>query len=449
MVQSISTNTFAVSPIIVSADPTQGTHTTITSALSSAVSGQTIFLRDGTYTENITGKAGVVLTALLGDAAEPNVTIIGKCTFAVAGTFTIANIRLQTNSDFFLVNSGSAASIVYLTNCFLNCTNNTGISYTTANTSSSIICTGCNGDLRTTGISLFADSSTGTQEHINCFYNNTGASLTTSTKSAGNLALFYCFISNSITSSSAGVIIFEYSSIETPSLNITALTHNSTAAGCSINKCYFNTGSASGISLGAGSVVVIADCTISSTNTNAIDGSGTMFNAGVFFSNTSSLINATVTQTARNLDVGGISFNGGANVLSNFVSKTSFTPVLAFGGASTGITYSSQVGFYTRIGNMVSFAIHIILTNKGSSTGAATITGLPLACANDGNVYTWPMVIGSATVATATYFYSNMAAGSSTINVDFGTATSGGANVLADTNFANNTSIDITGFYFV
>lgn len=61
------------------------------------------------------------------------------------------------------------------------------------------------------------------------------------------------------------------------------------------------------------------------------------------------------------------------------ISTNSFTPSLEFAGAFTGITYSSQVGNYVKVGNAVSFNIYIALTNKGSSTGDATITGLPFA----------------------------------------------------------------------
>jgi hypothetical protein len=54
-----------------------------------------------------------------------------------------------------------------------------------------------------------------------------------------------------------------------------------------------------------------------------------------------------------------------------------FTPELNFGGASTGITYSSRFGRYTRIGNVVFWDIDMVLTSKGSATGDATIAGLP------------------------------------------------------------------------
>jgi hypothetical protein len=56
-----------------------------------------------------------------------------------------------------------------------------------------------------------------------------------------------------------------------------------------------------------------------------------------------------------------------------------WTPTLLFGGASTGITYSAQTGSYTRIGNLVIVEFDFTLSSKGSATGAATLSGLPIA----------------------------------------------------------------------
>lgn len=54
-----------------------------------------------------------------------------------------------------------------------------------------------------------------------------------------------------------------------------------------------------------------------------------------------------------------------------------FTPTVAFGGGSSGIVYSVQTGNYTVIGTQLFFTLVVTLTNNGSSTGAATIGGIP------------------------------------------------------------------------
>lgn len=63
-------------------------------------------------------------------------------------------------------------------------------------------------------------------------------------------------------------------------------------------------------------------------------------------------------------------------------SSGSWTPGIAFGAASVGVTYSLQVGRYVRNGNVVIASGHFILTSKGSSTGNVTITGLPFTTKN-------------------------------------------------------------------
>lgn len=54
-----------------------------------------------------------------------------------------------------------------------------------------------------------------------------------------------------------------------------------------------------------------------------------------------------------------------------------FIPVIAFGGASVGVVYGSQLGKWSVVGNEVVGEVNISLTSKGSSVGPVTITGFP------------------------------------------------------------------------
>lgn len=76
--------------------------------------------------------------------------------------------------------------------------------------------------------------------------------------------------------------------------------------------------------------------------------------------------------------VTGISFDSGSNILNSYVNRTAWTPALAFGGAAVGLTYAGRSGFYQKVGRLVFFTFSIELSAKGSSVGAATITGFPL-----------------------------------------------------------------------
>ncbi len=176
---ALSTNRYGTADLIVSSDASQGTHTTLAGAMADAVSGQTIFLRTS-VTENVTLTAGVNIDSWTGGTLNTP-TITGKLTMTTAGTCNISGIRLQTNSDFILAVTGSAASIVNLNNCYLNITNNTAISYTSSDATSEINIANSSGNIGTTGIALFAQTSAGSLNFSNFFLRNTGGSSTAST----------------------------------------------------------------------------------------------------------------------------------------------------------------------------------------------------------------------------------------------------------------------------
>jgi hypothetical protein len=68
--------------------------------------------------------------------------------------------------------------------------------------------------------------------------------------------------------------------------------------------------------------------------------------------------------------------SGNFNTLDDY-REFIFTPILRFGGANIGITYSYAYGAGVKIGRLVTVWISILLTNKGSATGAATIASVP------------------------------------------------------------------------
>lgn len=64
--------------------------------------------------------------------------------------------------------------------------------------------------------------------------------------------------------------------------------------------------------------------------------------------------------------------------LPNAARKT-WTPSISFGGLTNGITYAKQFGVIEVVGNEVTAQFEIELASKGSATGNAFITGLPIA----------------------------------------------------------------------
>ena len=73
-----------------------------------------------------------------------------------------------------------------------------------------------------------------------------------------------------------------------------------------------------------------------------------------------------------------------AELLDDYEEGT-FTPALAYAtGGTTGIAYASggQVGRYTKVGRVVSVYFRFALSDKGSGSGNAYISGLPYTVAN-------------------------------------------------------------------
>lgn len=133
-----------------------------------------------------------------------------------------------------------------------------------------------------------------------------------------------------------------------------------------------------------------------------------------------------------------------ANTLDDYEEGT-FTPTVTLGGGAVGATYGTQVGRYTKTGNRVSFSIRLTLTNKGSSTGALLVAGLPFA--TNTNVHTalsiWGNGLGSGVSTLMAFAVSN----STTIQLwrlGAGTATG-----LVDTDIGNSSDFIISGQYEV
>lgn len=125
-------------------------------------------------------------------------------------------------------------------------------------------------------------------------------------------------------------------------------------------------------------------------------------------------------------------------------SSGNWTPVLAFGGASTGITYGTQTGIYNRVGNIVYISARMSLTSKGSATGIATVTGLPFAVSgliSLLNFYAYAL-------ATSVSSTSAIILSGTTITLYFtvaGGAT--GAGTVTDTIIGNTSDLLISGTY--
>lgn len=137
-----------------------------------------------------------------------------------------------------------------------------------------------------------------------------------------------------------------------------------------------------------------------------------------------------------------------ANIKAAIWSGSTWTPTLAFGGLSTGITYSLQTAVVRQTGPFTLVVGAIILSSKGSATGAATILGSPVTSAN---------ITGTGTSGTVTVML-NMAsipgtplvfggANSAVINLGYWPSAGGARANFDNTHFNNNSQVNFTLLY--
>jgi len=394
---ALSTNNYGSEKFIVSASAAEGTHTTIAAALTSASSGDTIFLRPGTYTENLTLKAGVNIVANEVDAYTPNVTIVGTCTFTAAGTVSMSGIRLQTNSAFALAVTGSAASVVNLYNCFLNFTNNTGISLTSSSASSQIAVFYSRGNLGTTGIAYFAHSGSGNITFLYCNpMGNSGGSTTQNTISgSGTFNIDNSFLGSplSYTSTSSGSV--NWTSLDTVSLNVTALTIN-TSGTITSEYSKFVSGTATPCVVTAGSFTV-RNASLESSNATNASGAGSINYSNLTF------VNANHGMTVTSPFPYFASTHGWMPIVTKAASNSAtldFTELLQWGslrnyvivydgvvpatnGATLQLRYSTDGGSTYVATGYVSGWIQAPAPGTGYTTGATSATAAILqTCSN-------------------------------------------------------------------
>ena len=117
-----------------------------------------------------------------------------------------------------------------------------------------------------------------------------------------------------------------------------------------------------------------------------------------------------------------------------------WTPALQFGGATTGITYVTRVGAYTRIRDRVLINGYLQLSSKGSATGVATIAGLPVEAVNYAAI---AARVNASSFPSEPALYAR--AGSSLLTLEYFAA--GNVAALDNSHFGNTTNIIFGGSY--
>lgn len=379
MVQvSNSINFFSSEKWVVSTVAGEGTHTTLSNALSSATSGDTVFIMPGTYTENPTFKAGVNVCCNTCDGYTPNVTILGNCTFSGSGSVTVSGINFATNAGNNITVSGSNASQLYLVNCVLSVTNNNGLVFSSSSSSSLIKMFQCYGIISSSTATnkFFSHSSAGTMFMYQTEIRNPGGTTSASTLSGtGELDIYQCRLFFPITTSSTATFDMKFTSHDCSAINTLPLTIGATGSQKTA-FCYFNCGTASAVSVSASCTLQMSHCWFQSSATDVLTGAGTLnYSALSFFQGTTQAINTTT--AVGGLLQGGINQAPSAGFIGEHISSattgvslTNTTPATITSINLTAGVWDLNLQFQANNTSNVMTA-----AKAGFSTTAATFAG--------------------------------------------------------------------------
>jgi hypothetical protein len=352
-----------------------GDFTTIVSAITAASSGQTIFIRPGTYTENPALKAGVNLSAydsdglVIGIAGNTGTVVInGKVSMTTAGTSVISGVTFQTNSDYALSVTGSAATNVLLTNCTISGSNHNLIEFTSSSSSANIFIQYSNTYISNATYNLYDMTSPGSLSFYYCSSSQAGT--VASNNSAGVLTQEYVNGNTVMTTSGTGIVTMIQSDIDTG--NTTTLTTSGTGQTI-IRNSALTSGTSSCLSIGSGTTGDVRSSVVSSTNTNAIAGAGTINYSALNFTNTSAKI-STTTQTGGLLK-GGLTQNPNAGFIGEHIRANATVSITtATAGNVTSISLTAGIWDVSGIANYA-FTTSATSTTTGLSITSATFTG--------------------------------------------------------------------------
>lgn len=299
MAHASSDNLYGLPVFIVDADPAKGSHTTIASALTDASAGDSIGIRPGTYTENLTIPNDVELYAIDGSDLTSNVVISGKLTFTGAITSSFSNIRFTSNGSNIIEATGAGTNQSRFQGCSFFYDTATAI--ICDNASASLNFQQCQFTQTENSIAMFNVTTCSQFQFIRC--NITGAVTEgSSTIAAGELAFYFCKMGGQVfTTSSTGKMGFFQCNYLTDQ-NVTMLTTAGTGTS-NVKDCVIMAGTSSAISVGSGTTVNLFGCNIESSNANPVTGAGTVVYDSIGFSGTGNSINTT-TQTARYSQLG-------------------------------------------------------------------------------------------------------------------------------------------------
>jgi hypothetical protein len=140
--------------------------------------------------------------------------------------------------------------------------------------------------------------------------------------------------------------------------------------------------------------------------------------------------------------VSGISFDSGSNTLSNYATGT-WSPVFNNQVAPPTVSYSVQLGRYTRIGNRVFLNANITLSAYGAGTGNCRISNMPFTSAGTGQSL-WMLSIQNTNIVAGLQWFSSQIGFNATIIAFNGSKTAAVQGGIQNTDPTNTTIVAAT-----
>ena len=184
----------------------------------------------------------------------------------------------------------------------------------------------------------------------------------------------------------------------------------------------------------------------SSTGIQSLTSSGSV--SGVTVTGTSNQIsvsngngtsgNPTLSLTST-IQVSGISFDSGSNTLSVYALGT-FTPAITGLSTNPTVSYTTQVGRYTKIGTRAYLTFNVVVSSTSGGSGGIVVTS-PFTIVNNNVGYVF---IANTTFVASTIYIVSKASGGTT-NILFASCKSGAASINNTvTNMTNTTAINVS-----
>jgi hypothetical protein len=352
-------------------------YTSIQSAIDAAnadgVSGAAVYVKPGTYTENLTFYDGIDLWGAVGVADTQTCKIIGKHTPPSSGTLTVRNIFLQSATHIFDSNAAGSCGLI-LIDCAVNVTN--GYTFNLPNWTGGL-----------TGFDIGEIGSTN-----DGWINNSGGSFVfmvniTMGKGTGNT----CTISGNSEFYNVHVQCpISFTSTGTANISggcwFDGTVSTADTATVSIGNSLVSTGATQAITHESANQLSLADVTINSSNNPAIGGSGAgnlLIGSITYLSNSS--IAGTITKSfATRLETGELKLDDSdAGVLFAETGVVDSTGAMTNGQLVIGSTGSNPVA-----ANLASAGGTVTITNGAGTINLEAGAAVPTSFVTDSGTAT-------------------------------------------------------------